>query len=216
MDIQIPGLIPLFGVVVVGFSSLLLLISSNWRWSIVALALQYFGAFLLILIEWRIPMAATVVLAGWISCFVLFTVISSVSRDKETDDDERKSYINLFDISSQYQPISAMLFRLIAAGVVGLAVISLVPGITDWIPGITLEQSLGGLILIGLGLLHLGWTANPFRVITGLLTVLTGFEIFYSAVEISALVAGLLAAVTLGLSLVGAYMIIAPTLESVR
>lgn len=216
MDIQIPGLIPLFGVVVVGFSSLLLLISSNWRWSIAALALQYFGAFLLILIEWRIPMAATVVLAGWISCFVLFTVISSVSRDKDTDDDERKSNINLFDISSQYQPISAMLFRLIAAGVVGLAVISLVPGITDWIPGITLEQSLGGLILIGLGLLHLGWTANPFRVITGLLTVLTGFEIFYSAVEISALVAGLLAAVTLGLSLVGAYMIIAPTLESVR
>jgi hypothetical membrane protein len=63
--------------------------------------------------------------------------------------------------------------------------------------------------------LHLGWTANPFRVITGLLTVLTGFEIFYSAVEISALVAGLLAVVTLGLSLVGAYMIIAPTLESI-
>jgi hypothetical protein len=77
---QVLGLIPIFGVVVIGFSSLLLLISSNWRWSIVALALQYFGALLLILIEWRIPMAATVVLAGWIACFVLFTVISSLSR----------------------------------------------------------------------------------------------------------------------------------------
>jgi hypothetical protein len=146
---------------------------------------------------------------------VLFTVISSLSRGKDDSDNEQNSIINMFDSSSQNQPRSAMLFRLIAAGVVGLAVISLVPGITDWIPGITLEQSLGGLILIGLGLLHLGWTANPFRVITGLLTVLTGFEIFYSAVEISALVAGLLAVVTLGLSLVGAYMIIAPTLESI-
>lgn len=212
---QVLGLIPIFGAVVIGFSSLLLLISSNWRWSIVALALQYFGALLLILIEWRIPMAATVVLAGWIACFVLFTVISSLSRGKDDSDNEQNSTINMFDISSQYQPSSALLFRLIASGVVGLAVISLVPGLTDWIPGITLEQSLGGLILIGLGLLHLGWTANPFRVITGLLTVLTGFEIFYSAVEISALVAGLLAVVTLGLSLVGAYMIIAPTLESI-
>ena len=215
MNDQILGFMPILGVFIVGFSSLLLLVSSNWRWSIGALGLQYFGVFFLILTEWLLPMAATIVLAGWISCFVLFNAVSGLIRDTDSNNNDQKSSFNLADISLQYQPTSAMLFRLIAAGVVGLAVISLVPEITDWIPGITLEQSLGGLILIGLGLLHLGWAANPFRVVIGLLTVLAGFEIFYSAVEISALVAGLLAVVTLGLSLVGAYMIIVPTLESV-
>jgi hypothetical protein len=47
----------------------------------------------------------------------------------------------------------------------------------------------------------------------GLLTVLSGFEILYSAVEVSALVTGLLAGVNLGLALVGAYLLLAPTLE---
>jgi hypothetical protein len=43
----------------------------------------------------------------------------------------------------------------------------------------------------------------------GLLTVLSGFEIVYSAVETSTLVAGLLAGVTLGIAVVGAYLITA-------
>lgn len=212
---QLLAVIPTLGVIIVGFSSLLLLISSNWRWSIGSLVLQYFGVFILIIGEWRLPMAATVVLAGWIASFVLFTAISGLIRDIEVVEDESVSGLQLFD-TSQFNPTSAKLFRLIAAGVVGLAIASVVFEVTDWIPGITLEQSLGALILIGLGLLHLGWTANPFRVILGLLTVLAGFEIFYSVVEISALVAGLLAGVTLGLSLVGAYMVIAPSMESIN
>lgn len=215
MTDQLLELLPTLGVVIVGFSSLLLLISSNWRWSISSLVMQYFGVFILIIGEWRLPMAATVVLAGWIASFVLFTAISGLIRDVESINIERISEFQLFD-ASENNPISAKLFRLIAAGVVGLAIVSLVSEVTAWIPGIRLEQSLGALILIGLGLLHLGWTANPFRVVLGLLTVLVGFEIFYSVVEVSALVAGLLAGVTLGLSLVGAYMIIAPSMESIN
>jgi hypothetical protein len=69
------------------------------------------------------------------------------------------------------------------------------------------------MILIALGLLHLGLTSQPFRVVLGLLTVLSGFEILYAAVESSILITGLLAAVTLGLAMLGAYLITAPTLE---
>jgi hypothetical protein len=47
----------------------------------------------------------------------------------------------------------------------------------------------------------------------GLLTVLSGFEILYAAVESSILITGLLAAVTLGLAVVGAYLLTAPTME---
>ena len=58
-----------------------------------------------------------------------------------------------------------------------------------------------------MGLLLLGSTSNIFRVVIGLLTMLTGFETLYAAVEGSVLVAGLLAVVDLGLALVGAYLI---------
>jgi hypothetical protein len=60
---------------------------------------------------------------------------------------------------------------------------------------------------MGVGLLHLGMTTRPFRVIIGLLTVLAGFEILYAAVESSVLVAGLLAAINLGLALLGSYFL---------
>jgi hypothetical protein len=69
------------------------------------------------------------------------------------------------------------------------------------------------LILIGIGLLHLGLTAQPLRVVLGLLTVLSGFEILYAAVETATLVAGLLAGVNLGLALVGSYLLTSPSLE---
>jgi hypothetical protein len=67
----------------------------------------------------------------------------------------------------------------------------------------------GGLLLIGMGLLHLGITTYVLRVVIGLMTVLSGFEILYATVEGSVLVAALLAAINLGLALVGAYLLIA-------
>jgi len=68
--------------------------------------------------------------------------------------------------------------------------------------------------LISLGLLHLGLTTDVLRVILALLTVLSGFEILYAAVEGSILVAGLLSIVNLGLGLVGAYLLLAQAEEA--
>ena len=69
--------------------------------------------------------------------------------------------------------------------------------------------SAGSLLLIGMGLLHLGVTDQAMRVTIGLMTVLAGFEILYTAVESSLLVAASLATINLGLALVGAYLMIA-------
>ena len=60
---------------------------------------------------------------------------------------------------------------------------------------------------MGLGLLQLGITAQPMRVIIALLTFLSGFEILYSFVEKSTLVAALLVLINIGLSLVGVYLL---------
>ncbi len=73
--------------------------------------------------------------------------------------------------------------------------------------------TIGSLFLIGIGLLQLGITADVLRVTVGLMTVLCGFEILYSAVEGSVLVAALLAVINLGLALVGSYLLIASNSE---
>ncbi len=72
----------------------------------------------------------------------------------------------------------------------------------------------GSFLLIGFGILQLGLTSHPLRVIIGLLTALSGFEVIYAAIESSNLVTGLLAGVNLGLALAGAYMLVAPSMES--
>jgi hypothetical protein len=109
--------------------------------------------------------------------------------------------------------LSGQIFRLIAAGLVALVLFSIVPRSTDWFVQVNIASRWGGFILIGMGLLHLGLTNHPLRVTLGLLTVFSGFEILYASVESSTLVAGLIAGITLGLALVCAYLLIAPTIE---
>jgi hypothetical protein len=99
------------------------------------------------------------------------------------------------------------LFRIIASGLVLMIVVAITPQVEEIVPGIGLAVIAGSMVLIGMGLLHLGISAQPFRIILGLLTVLSGFEIIYAALESSLLVAALLAVVDLGLALTGAYLL---------
>jgi hypothetical protein len=101
------------------------------------------------------------------------------------------------------------LFRLFAAGMVLLIVLATTPSVDTIMADAGYAVTGGSLLLIGMGLLHLGITDYNLRVVIGLMTVLSGFEILYSAVEGSILVAALLAVVNLGLALVGAYLMTA-------
>ena len=94
-----------------------------------------------------------------------------------------------------------------------MIVITASPRVEAIIPGIGLPVIYSSLTLIGLGMLHLGMTAQPFRVILGLLTVLSGFEALYAALESSILIAAMLSTVNLGMALVGAYLLSARILE---
>ena len=82
-------------------------------------------------------------------------------------------------LAEEHTQPGGALFRLLAAGLVAMVVASIAPRVAGWMPGVEMEQVWGGLILIGIGLLHLGLTAQPLRVVLGLLTVLSGFEILY-------------------------------------
>jgi hypothetical protein len=196
-------------VLVVFLTASTLLISRDWRWSMLILAIQYLGVFGLIAIQGSLILGLVKLVAGWMAAAVLAMGSSGTLVADETQGEPRHFY----PIAVSSATPSSRLFRLLAIGIVGLAVSSIAASLANWIPEIRLEQAWGALLLIGLGLLHLGLTSQPFYVVVGLLTLLSGFEVIYAAVEASALVTGLLAGVNLGLALVGDYLLLAPTMQ---
>jgi hypothetical protein len=175
-------------VVVIAISSLLLLLSQNWRASILALAFQYLAVFALTLLAWPLGLAAVKLVAGWMAGAILGS------------SQPGPHLIEFSPIRS-----SAFLFRFFIAMLVWILVFALTPIVVRLIP---LSSSLvvGAMLLIGMGLIQLGISTRPLRVLLGLLTTLSGFELIYAAVEKSVLVAGLLAVMTLGMAFIGAYL----------
>ena len=185
-------------VALVTVTSLALLLSRDWRWSILALAIQYAGVFVLVSVSWSIEMSVTKIVAGWMSGAVLGIAMQTAPESWRE--------------AEGFSP-SSRIFRLFTAALAVITVFSISQYVIKWIPGITMAQAWGGLMLVAMGLLHLGLTAQPLRVVLGLLTVLAGVDIFYAAIESSTLMAGLIAGVALALSLIGAYLIVNPSLE---
>lgn len=176
-----------FGLVLL--TSLVILGSSNSRLRIIALALQYMGVMLLISFSWSLPLAAVKLVAGWMAGVLLF-----ISRGRSRLPAELPRWP------------AEWLFRLVASVMVFLAVASFVPQVVTALPQMAVLQAWGGLTLIGMGLLTLGFSQRTLATLLSLLTFLSGFEILYAVVEESTLVAGLLAFVNLGIALVGSYL----------
>jgi len=171
-----------------------LLIVRDWRWSIILLAIQYLCMFVLTLQHWPFGMASVKLVAGWMSAAILGMTRSNFSSQ---DFEETGIWPR------------GRLFRLFAAVMVFLIVSAITPKVDTVMADAGYAVTGGSLLLIGLGLLHLGITSHILRVVIGLLTVLSGFEVLYSTVEGSILVAALLAVINLGLALVGGYLLIA-------
>jgi hypothetical protein len=181
-------------VVLMVITSTGLLFVHDWRWNIILLAAQYLGMFVLTLQHWPIGMASVKVVAGWMSVAILGMTRSGLP-------DLLPAEANTW-LGGRY-------FRLFAAATVVLIVAVVTPAVDTIMADAGFPVTHGGLVLIGMGLLHLGITTRVLRVAIGLMTVLSGFEILYSTVEGSVLVAALLAVINLGLALVGSYLLIA-------
>lgn len=169
-----------------------LLLSRSWRISLGLLALQNLAAFFLMQKHWSLSMSAAMLLTGWMSAAALGMTRLNTKDDSEGDTSWPQGGF----------------FRLFASGLVLLAVTVGAGSLDSWMPHSAPDITWGASILVGLGFLHLGMTLQPMRVIIGLLTTLLGFELFYSIVESSILVSGLVVAVTLGLALEGCYLLL--------
>jgi hypothetical protein len=172
-----------------------ILLARKWRWLIAFLSAQYAGVFLLALQHLPLSMATVKVIAGWMGAAILGMTHSSLEEERpETLPQGR-------------------FFRLVAAGIVLLIAGTGAPFVDSLMANAGMIVSAGGMLLIGMGLIHLGVTDQPLRVTIGLMTVLAGFEVLYATVENSILVAALLATITLGLALTGSYLMIASAKE---
>lgn len=163
------------------------------------LALQYIGVFLLVSISWPLEIAVVKLVAGWMASAVLFL-----------------TYQNLLESITEGRmnaTLQGTLFRGFAALLIGISVYSLVPTALRWFLGATSQQVLGGLWLLGLGLLQLLLSRGSLRIIIGLLTVISGFEILYAILEASVLMTGLLAILNIGFAFLGSYLLLASNLE---
>lgn len=166
------------------------LLHQNWRWGIGFQAAQYICVFWLVQPHWPVSMATVKLVTGWMACIILATAKMSAGGMEE--------------MGGAWP--QGRLFRIFSSGIMFAASFALALPASAWL-GLGFPLVWGSLILIGIGLLQLGITSQPFRVILGLLTILAGFEILYAEVESSTLVAALLSSVNLGLAVTGAYFI---------
>jgi len=171
-------------------ASLILFLNINWRWNVLALSLQYVGVFWMVLSLWPVGLAAVKLVSGWMAGAIIGSTISDDSISKNTSDSSPKEEIR---------------FRIVLWLVILLVIIALIPGISFWIP-IPNQLLIGSFLLISIGLLQLSMTIQSYRIIFGLLTVLSGFEIVYAGLEDSVLVAGFLSIITLGIAFIGVFV----------
>ncbi len=175
-----------------------LLLGRDWRWALGFLAVQYLGLFWFTQDHWLISMAAAKLVTGWMVC----TTIALTRIMNPSDQGPEMTWLQ----GNSFRIFSTLLILTITFALAGRT--------ATWL-GMSLPVAWGGLILFGMGLLQVGITLQPFKAILGILTFLSGFEVLYSAVEGSVLVAALLAAINLGLALIGAYFLaISPAEES--
>ena len=172
--------------------ALLLVMVSNWKSLLILLALLYAGETLLISESWPISIVVVKLIAGWMAVGMLgLTVWSGREED--------------WKLSSPGLP--RLVFRGLSAVLVGVSVISFYGEARQWFLGASPTQIYGGLFLFGLGLVQLGLSRQPLRIILGLLTVMAGFEILYATVEGSLLMTILLGSLNLGIAFVGSYLL---------
>jgi hypothetical protein len=176
----------------------ILIVVQDWRLSLLALAVQYIFVGLLLTRVLVAELAALKAVIGLIICPVLYVTAVRVRWGQPLAAVGRQPAWRL--------PTSTA-FRLVVALMGGLVSYNLATR-----PGLTLPEvqdpaiNLACYALMCLGLLALGLTEEPLKAGMGLLTFMSGFELFYAGLEQSLLVIGFLGLANLLIALSVAYL----------
>jgi len=182
----------------------LIVIVKDWRLSLAALVGQYVLVGLLLTRLIQPQVALTKVLVGALACVVLYLAARFVDvseRERETAGD---SHSPPSAIGQGSPSLADFAFRFLVTLFMELAVYTLSK--RHPLPEVPADIGLACYLLASLGLLVLMLTKEPMKVGMGLLTFIAGFELFYSVLERSLSMAGLLGIANLLIALAVAYL----------
>lgn len=191
-------------------TALLIVVAWDWRLAIASLAVQYFAAALLYLDVLEPRFMIIKLFVGWFVCIMLYMTARQVKWGARPE-----------DVSSEeagYSPSNGQIrfgpyllpgnapFRIFLGLFVSLAVIILAQRQGLRLPAVPEATNLAVFALCGLGLVGLAMTTEPLKAGLGLLTFITGFELFYNSLDQSITMLVFLAATNFILTLTISYL----------
>lgn len=202
----LPGTAVLIGLLI---AAALLVTLINWRLLIVALGAQYIFIGLMLTRVVPIELAAVKALVGIMICPVLYITARRVNWGRPEEEADEKLEVDRpqrrwWHIFGAGWPVRAIVAVLGLAISIGLASRSPLPIIAD--QTLSRDLTIGAFSVILLGLINAALAENPLKVGLGLLSILAGFELFYTAVEPTLTIVGLLGLTNLFLALAIAYL----------
>jgi hypothetical protein len=176
---------------VIVLTAMIILVFRDWHFSAGALAVQYLAVFYLVSLSWPISLAVVKLIVGWMATAAIgLTCMRQMGHEEAVETP------------------SGLLFRGLSGLMVILVIFVVSTPLQDSIfPNLPLVIIRSGSMLIGMALMQLGTNARPYLTIMSLLSFLAGFEVIHAGLERSTLLIGLMAAINLGLALVGVYFI---------
>lgn len=182
----------------------------DWRVNIFALALQYFLTAILFVDVLDPRLAVVKLLVGWFICLMLYFTarqaqwgrIPNDVTEEEAEQLQSGARIRLGRWHISY----AAPFRILLGLMMALVVFTVAQRPAFQLPAVSGPINLAIYALAGMGLLGLSLTSDPLKAGIGLLTFITGFELFYNTLEQSVAMLAFLAGGNLALTLAISYL----------
>ena len=200
-----------YGVLV---TALLLTVLRDWRWSLLALTVQY------LLSSWLLthvfepdiaPAIAAIKIMAWaVACLVLYLTARQVrwGSTRPAAPGEAGEPATARQLAGRLLSTTLM-FRLLIGLMTAVAVLYTVKRGGLALPELPAHINSAAISLMAMGLLGLGLTEEPLTAGMSLLTLLTGFELFYHSLEQAITIIGFLIGIELLITLVTAYLTVA-------
>jgi len=175
-----------------------LIIAADWRASVIALTAQYLLAGLLLTRVIRPEIALIKALIGAMICLVLYVTARRVGWEylPLATDERPGRFLLALTGGTPFRIMAALMALSLAYTAAWRAPLSNVPA----------EVTFGVFTLGMMGVFNIALADEPFKGGMGLLTVITGFELYYSSIEQSLTVVGLLGVVNFMIALAMSYL----------
>jgi len=172
--------------------ALVLLVVDDWRAQVSILAGLYTLAAATVTTTWPLPLAASQLVAGWLSGAFLASAQN----------------LRLRRGAAPPSPLTGRLFRLLVGLVALLALYQRLDVLQTLWPQVPRAMLFSATALFALGALHLAWTWQPLRLTVGGLTLLVGFWLLYAWLQHGILLSGLLAMLQFMVGGAGSYLLV--------